>query len=366
MLWRGIDFGWVDAAWLLPFALLIAFAYFFLERYRNNKLASLGESSILQAFVVERSSVLFWTKVILLCVAWVCAIAAMMQPRGNPRFLGAEPKDKQETAQEMDTHRRHDIVFLLDVSASMGVSDNGQGNAQRLGVAKVVVDSIISRLGGENVALQAFTSQALPIVPLTTDYLFTRLMLRALAINEGETAGTNVLKGLEDVLPMFEKTPITIAKTLVVLSDGGDTDTEGAAGKEHLGLIATTIDKIKRSGVRVLIVGIGSLTGAKVPDLTYEGKPIESAQQVAFLQGMASPKGYFDGDAESSLTVAKKIGNDIDGRTVVRQERAETIKSDQALDYDLYYQYPLAIALGALALFLAIPDTVRRRQVSEV
>jgi Ca-activated chloride channel family protein len=359
MLWRGIDFLWVQAAWLLPLVFLIAGGYALLERYRRKNLEAFGDPHVLNVVAVERSPVLFWAKVVLLCIVWICGVAAVMMPRGNPHLPGAAPEAKKSPSQTIESQRRHDIVFVVDVSASMGVADNGQGDSARLSVAKEIVDSVISRLKGENVALEAFTSQALPIIPLTTDYLFTRLMLRGLTINEGETAGTDMLKAVESVGPIFEKTPSTVAKTLVLLSDGEDTTEQ----KEQLEAIKTAADALKNSDVRLITVGLGSLEGKKVPDVQYKGKPVVSSQKPQLLQAMASPRSYYDGDLDSSLVIAQKIGKDIDGRTIVRSVQGMTIQSSEVLDYDHYFQYPLAIALAALSLFLVIPDTLKRKKV---
>lgn len=364
MLWRSVEYGWVEAAWLIPCALLIAIAYIFLDAYRRKKLASFADKQLLQVVVSGRSSVLFWTKVILLCIAWVCAVAALMQPRGNPRLAGVAKEVEKKPSAKTETQRRHDIAFLIDVSASMGVNDNGQGDASRLGVAKEITDHVISQLKGENVALTAFTSQSLPIVPITTDYLFTRLMLRSLDVNEGETAGTDILKGLEGVSLLFAKTPDAVAKTFIILTDGDDTSLQGELGKKHKEAIMSSIQLLKDKSVKVIAVGLGSLQGNKVPGIVYKEKPVVSAQQAALLQEMASSNGYYNGDEESPLEVAKEIGKDISIRTVVREEKnvSSTVPEGVILEYDYYYKYPLAIALAALALFLGIPDTWRRKR----
>lgn len=354
-MWRALDFGWPEGGWLLLIGLLIVIGYILLDVYRNRKFAAFANTSVLQSIVVRRPPVLFWTKVVLLSVAWLFGVAAVMQPRGNPHLAsGAEAPEKNP-----ETRRRHDIAFILDVSASMGVADDGPAHAQRLRVAKEVIDTIIGGLHGENVALLAFTSQPIPVVPLTTDYLFTRLSLRELQINEAETAGTDILKALQEIFPTFDKVPASVAKTLVLVSDGGDTalDTQRDA-------ILKAAGQIKAKGVRILVVGLGSSQGAPVPKVTYEGKPVQSAQEQKLMQEIASSNGYFDGNTLSSLTISQQINNDINSRTIIQQSMREVVQSDQKLDYQLYFQYPLAIALIALGLFIALPETARKRETA--
>ena len=85
---------------------------------------------------------------------------------------------------------------MLDTSASMSVEDTRQKNT-RLEVAKEIIDEMVQKLDGQNVALYSFTSALTPIVPLTLDYLFTRLMLQDVHLNYGEVAGTDLFESLE-------------------------------------------------------------------------------------------------------------------------------------------------------------------------
>lgn len=78
--------------------------------------------------------------------------------------------------------KAHDVVFLLDVSASMGVKD-GRLSRSRLDYAKELIDEIVARLHGETVSLYTFTSKVAQVVPGTMDYLYLRMLLRDVEVN---------------------------------------------------------------------------------------------------------------------------------------------------------------------------------------
>jgi len=363
VIWRSIDFVWGESAFLLLFVPILLCAYALLERYRRRCLESFGDEHVLSIIVVQRSKWLFWIKVGLLAAALTFGIGAMMRPRGNPQApipLTAE-EEKQLASGQM--RRRHDILFLVDVSASMGVADNGVARTQRLGIAKELVDSVVSQLRGENVALTAFTTQVLSIVPLTTDYLFTRLMLHNLNINEGNTEGTDLIQALSSASSTFNKTPNSVAKTLVLVSDGDNHFVNGSGRSKQLEAVRAVAAHLKEQGIHVIALGVGSEKGGKVPDIKYHGEPVESAQVPEALERIASPDSYYNADLHSILWVAQRVKQEIEARTTLQAPEGNLAarEAQGAFVYDDYFQYPLAVALLALALFLCLPDTLMQR-----
>jgi Ca-activated chloride channel homolog len=369
MIWQHILYDWPSAALLLFIVGLLAWVFAALHRYRQHKLSAFADPEVLAEIMVERYPLSFWLKSALCSLAWICAVIALMGPKGNERYATPQgktvPQKPQEKIKRMKTHQ---VILLLDASASMNIADAAEGKS-REDIAKEIADNIVSELKGENVALYAFTSATMQLVPLTTDYLFTRIMIRQMGINEGETAGTDIKQALEAVRRSFFSTPTPAIKTLIVLSDGGDTSLYGldsAAQAQAIDAIIKPIEDAEEQHLRVFTVGIGSKEGKPVPGIVYQGHPVVSGLEEAPLRKLAfRGRGQFFVANESvpwqiSTAISKAIAQEQSyADESVMQLRGP---SKDVRIYDYYFQIPLGIAIGALAFVLIFPDTRRRKE----
>ncbi len=300
-----------------------------------------------------------------------------MGPRGNPRQENPTPpvvldqklSDLREEEAGERQRKAHAVVFLIDASASMEVSDARVGGS-RFDQAKELVDEVISGLDGQSVAIYAFTSELTTVVPLTTDYLFARLMTRELRTNEGDVAGTDLLKALDGV--RIKHLDLTeIMKTVVVLSDGGDTQLEGLAGEERAKAIRAILSRIgdrPRPHLQLFTVGLGTPQGDVVPGVEYEGKPIRSSLDEPLLRLLAERGGgqYYFANAYSTFAIATELRRRIEaadefvteiGGRLLKGKLEETVEKSIETTYDEYHRYPLALAILCLCMALALPET---------
>ncbi|MFQ5728976.1 MAG: VWA domain-containing protein [Waddliaceae bacterium] len=241
--------------------ILLCRLYFF----RESVLERFAKPKILNKVLIPRSRYNFWGKVAAICMAWILAILALMQPEGNGHYplegtieAAGKPKGKEKEA--IVQRKAHDVIFLVDASASMGATDT-RTKATRLDYAKEIVDEAISRLRGESVALYAFTSDTTKLSPLTMDYLFVRLMLRQMQINEGEIAGTNLVEAIADMRDFHFSILTPKLKTLILLTDGGDTQLEELTGQERKHQIAATLNLVENADInqlRIFTIGMGT------------------------------------------------------------------------------------------------------------
>lgn len=376
MIWRSIQYDCPDAGLLLFFTLLLAWAFWGLYRFREERLGSLAEMLILDIILLRRVPLIFWIKAALGCLAWTLGVIALMQPKGNERYVAAQQGGQVNEAMKLPPHqavlrkKMQEVIFLLDVSSSMSVADVHAGET-RENVAKQIVDSLISQLNGENVSLYAFTSGTIQIVPSTTDYLFTRLMLSQVHINEGGMEGTDIRQALEDI-HQHDLQNSAYPKTLVILTDGGDThyeSPEGEAKEQALEAIAKPLEDVHEQHVQVFVVGIGSKKGGTVPNVNYKGQPVVSTLNETLLHRLVAVS---QGDLllveeKSPLNIVQTIDEGIQRQssyedTTTLQSTSQA-GSNQRL-YDFYFQIPLGAAIIALILFLLIPDT-RQKQIAK-
>lgn len=367
---------------LLAFGLFIVALYAFLAR--KKALRQFADSDSLPYLLVseKRTTV----RMFLLLVSFCLATLALMDPyRKNPVHLKSE-LDKEILEEEVQEGENSEpllrkrslceVIFLVDVSASMDIADT-RTQATRLEYAKEIVEEMISHLDGQNVALYAFTSQVTPVVPPTLDYIFTRMMTRALQVNEGDVAGTDLQEALEYLKRKHFKSPKAKQSVVVLLTDGGDTYLETLQGSERQDQIQMMISQLKaheNQSVKCFSIGLGTQSGQEVPGILYEGKPVISSLDEELLSKLSAQTGghLFLADQHSSLQMAESIVQQIKKEEESLEEeitsskkllRASLDTSDDSLGKIYYGQWPLFLALLALAYEILMPFLVSKEQV---
>lgn len=371
MIWSTLQYDWPSVALLLLLVIPIVWSFFLLYNYRQKVLTDFADSSVLDVILEKREPSIFWVKVFLFCLAWTCGVVALMQPKGNERYVSTSPDgqvavSKQGPKKGQVRKKAHEVIFLVDASASMKINDIS--GKSRLDVSKEIVDDVIRHLKGENVSLFAFTSATMQIVPSTLDYLFTRLMLQQIEINEGETEGTDIKLALEFLRKLYFAKTSPKTKTVIILSDGGDTSLVGLSQEQRREQINQIISPIADAGeknLRVFAVGLGSLKGQEIPDISFQGHPVVSALEEPLLRKLSAvgrgeillvgPMTPF----QISQSLAQKIARD-ESFVDDSEDQLPPDMGERTRVYDLYFQIPLGIAILALAGCLLIPDTRKR------
>ena len=371
-----LSFGFPFAAYFLVLIPIILILFWTLHHYRKRSLARFASPDLLKEMGLFASQKNRIIKVILLALATLTSIIALMDPKGDGRYPEEQqnlPSNKKENGEPQIAtfnvkQKAHDVMFLVDASASMGVIDARIGKS-RLDYAKEIIDSIVSQLTGESVSLYAFTSEVIPLVPTTPDYLYLRLMLDDLEINQGNTAGTDFIKTLSFMQERIAAEPEGMQKTLIILSDGGDTNWEDLKGSEKNQRekeILASIGNPDAENLRIVSIGIGSKEGGFVPNISYYGKPIKSILEEPLLKDL-SEKGkgiYIDANEETPPNIAQQVLDFISQSPSVYDQRKVTqnvigLDDSQNLIYLLFFQYPLGFAIFFLSIALIIPEARR-------
>jgi len=337
--------------------------------YRQRMVRRYADGQSLKKMVVGRKRLREGATILLICLAWVAATVALAQPRGNarlPQEQGSEKIVREEISEKgdpMEVTRRlkgHDLLFLLDVSASMSVTDTRTG-ITRLALAKEIIDEIASRLHGHTAALYAFTSELTTVVPPTMDYLYLRLMLRHVKINEGDVAGTDLFEAIEGVWRRQLQGRKKRLKTVVLLTDGGDTGIEMVEGEERQREVDTLVARVgdaKEQNLRFITVGLGSKKGELIPGVIFEGEPVHSTLDEELLVALSSRgrgKYYYANDY-STLAIAEDVTTVMNSDDPYEEEEVvqlatakvkRTIEEENKPEplYDLFFQLPLALAI---------------------
>lgn len=231
-----------------------------------------------------------------------------------------------------------EILLAVDLSRSMLATDV---SPSRLDRAKLLIQSLLEKLAGERVGLVVFAGTSFLQAPLSADYEILREFLPGLNPGFLPEVGTNYGAMLEAATQAFGATGAA-DRFLIVLSDGEATD---PAWKER-------IEPLKKKGVRVIGLGVGSAGGGMIPESDgsflkdERGAVVLSRLESATLQELARTTDGVYRDASAWIDVAGLVNE-----TIERGRRGEFVETNTVRQVERF-QWPLALAFWCLLVSL--------------
>ena len=151
-----------------------------------------------------------------------------------------------------DVRRRGlDIVVALDTSRSM-LADDLKPN--RLQQAKWGIRDLVNQLQGDRVGLVSFAGSAFLQCPLTIDYAAFMMTLDDVYAGIIPVGGTAIAEALRVAGKAFDRNTAS-DKVIILITDG----------ENHEGDPAGIVDELRKDGIRVFAIGVGSVEGALIP-----------------------------------------------------------------------------------------------------
>ena len=204
-----------------------------------------------------------------------------------------------------------DIVFAIDVSKSMLAEDVAPNRLTR---SKRIISEIINSLSTDRVGIVAYAAQAIPQVPLTTDFASVKNFLQIIDTDMLSSQGTSIDSALNLSVNFFDQNSDT-NRVLILISDGED----------HDDIPDSIIKLISENNINLITIGIGQEAGTTIPikiDGTVDsykkdinGDVVITKRNSDFLLKIASSsKGeYIDGNStEDALELVKTKLDKID------------------------------------------------------
>jgi Ca-activated chloride channel family protein len=368
---RNLIFEFPQAIFFLFLVLPLLFLQIYLLKYRQKKTEAFTSHKASSNLLIPRSHFFSWIKIVCLCLGWVLACLAWMDPQGNFRYLSFTGQSSTQNNKHLTKRDpSHEIVLLVDTSASMDVKDD-PNKPTRLEQSKDIMDDLVASLTGQTLSLYAFTSVLTPLVPETHDYLFTRMMIKSLSINEGDVEGTNFETSLISLKEKLFQAPQNKLFTLILFSDGGDKQVETSQGiekEQHIKKISTILPDANDYHIQFFTVGMGSNQPQIIPNVTFEGKSVYSKLEPLLLEQLAKQEHgkYYQADQWTNSQLAEELIKQMMDESFYKQldpsqsleRKVHLIKRDELLS-DLYYQIPLGAGIIFLLFYLILPS-VRR------
>lgn len=232
-------FHFLHPAWLagLPALLLLALAL--TRRGRRSPTWSRLVDRSLQPMMSLESPGWGGSPVLWLALAWSLAVLALAGPAWRRQM---SPAFRLPAA----------WVIVMDESPSMDATDLPPDRATR---ARYAVDDILSGARDARVGLVVFAGEPYTVTPLTTDVDTIRALLPPLAPSLMPETGHLLAPALGAAARLLRASP-GVRGQIIVLTDGPLDPAQSML----------TSERLRRTGISVNVVGIGTATGAPEPN----------------------------------------------------------------------------------------------------
>ena len=315
--------------WLLPLGLLAVVLTTWLlrraEGARRAALAAFGEVEVLRRSSTLKPRGQARTAARLRIAALGLGLLALARPQ-----LGERESEVVRTGR--------DVLLLLDLSRSMGVSDIGE---TRLEVAKEHAWEVLSAYPSDRVGLVVFGGSAFLQMPFTSDRASLRLFLDSASPDDLGDPATDVSAALLTAVSAFEHEGVEGRRAVLIASDGesGEGDLKAA------------IEALRDEDLPVFAIGVGTTGGGPVPSDSSEapepyhrdhlGRVIVSRLEEDELKTVAAATGgaYARGDRAEELRALVAVLGRVQPRALAARKTREL--ADR-------YQWPLALMVVLL------------------
>jgi len=342
-------FGAPELLWLLALVPVLGFGALFAERLRRRSLARFaGGPAFLARFDGQISGNRRAAKILLFLLALSAGILAAARPQWGTRL---EP-----------VHRRGvDVVVLIDTSLSMATEDVAPS---RLARARQAVETLLGRLAGNRVALVPFAGQASLACPLTLDSDAASLFLDAVDVESVAVPGSALAQALDVAIRAYGPgDPQGRSRAVVLFTDGED----------HEGGLEQATERLRRAGVSVYALGVGTPSGGPIPvrddagvmrgyKKDGAGRVVTSRLEEEALEKLALAT---DGRYYRLSPAGNEIGEIAEAIGGMSQRDFGSVLRTR---YEERFQIPLAICLAALVVETLLGDRkkARRAESAEV
>ena len=220
---------------LLP---LLWLFYGLSQRWKRKTQTKFARPELLEILSPNRSRFKTTLKITLLSFSFLFLILGLMNPK-----IGTQ----------LETVKREgvDIVFAIDVSKSMLAEDIAPNRIEK---SKRLVSAILNQLASDRIGIIAYAAQAIPQLPITTDYGAAKMFLQALNTDMLSSQGTALDSAIDLSATFFDDEDQT-NRVIFLISDGED----------HSEDASNAASRAADLGIKIFTFGIGTEAGAPIP-----------------------------------------------------------------------------------------------------
>jgi Ca-activated chloride channel family protein len=275
---------------------------------------------------------LWWLRSIILILGLLFLVLGLSRPKWGEKL-------------QIYKGRGIDIVFCIDASKSMNSQDI---KPSRLGWAKLQASSLFDNLSTNQVAITAFAGDCYVMCPMTSDVDAAKLFLDIIQPNNMPKPGTNIQRAIEVSAGLFDPKEET-SKALVLVTDGDNLEGDPMAA----------VKQAAELGIRLYIIGIGTLQGSTIPETDSRGNLVSYkkdnedkivvsrlAERLLLVMAKATDGRYYRAEGFNVNNLVSELDN----------MKKKDLEGGQYVDYVERYQYFLVISFILIFLGLFLSD----------
>ena len=307
---------------LIPILALIRFVSY---RNQRKRLRQFGDPELLKQLMPDvsrfRPLVKFWV----LLGALALLIVMLARPQ-----LGTKISNEKRVGIE--------TIIAMDISNSMLAEDVVPSRLDR---SKMMVENLVDHFTNDKIGLIVFAGDAFVQLPITSDYVSAKMFLSSISPSMMASQGTDIARAIEMATHSFTQEE-GIGKAIIVITDGED----------HEGGALEAAKAAKDEGMRVYVLGVGSVNGAPIPvsgtgDYMKDntGNTVMSALNEDMCKQVAQAGGGAYIHVENNNAAQQQLDNELD--KLAKKETTTAVYSE----FDEQFQ-----AVGILVLLLLIVE----------
>lgn len=307
---------------LIPVIIAGAIAlYYYSNKKRRQQLSRVVAPRLHESLINSVNYTARKLKYIIFVVALIFLIIALARPLGGQKEVHVERPGA-------------DVIIALDVSRSMDAED---APTNRISAAKNAIKQMLETPSNHRFGLVSFAGEAFLIAPITLDHGSVMRSTEALKTGSISKPGTDIAASIKKALETFDPKKKN-GKAIILITDG----------EQLQGDAVIAAREAAASGVRIFTVGVGSITGSKIPDHSkgrfqfakneFGTDVITRLNENVLKQIASAGQGYY-----------VRLGNNGEGLMDILNRGLSTIPTDvqtrKSKERVELFQIPLAIAL---------------------
>ena len=316
--------------WLLVLIPILALIRFVSYRNQRKRLRKFGDLELLKQLMPDvsrfRPLVKFW----LLLGALALLIVMLARPQ-----LGTKISHEKRVGIE--------TIIAMDISNSMLAEDVVPSRLDR---SKMMVENLVDHFTNDKIGLIVFAGDAFVQLPITSDYVSAKMFLSSISPSMMASQGTDIARAIEMATHSFTQEE-GIGKAIIVITDGED----------HEGGALEAAKAAKDAGMRVYVLGVGSVNGAPIPisgtgDYMKDntGNTVMSALNEDMCKQVAQAGGGAYIHVENNSAAQQQLDNELD--KLAKKETTTSFYSE----FDEQFQAVGILVLLSLIIEICILD----------
>ncbi len=318
----------INALYLLLLIPVLIVIFIIIQLVRKRSIKQFGHIEVLKELMPDASGSRPIIKFILLIFAFVALIFTIARPQ-----FGSKLKEVKRKGVE--------IMIALDVSNSMLAEDIKPNRLER---AKRAIANMVNKLDDDKIGLIVFAGDAYVQVPITTDYISTKMFLNSINPSIVPKQGTAIGEAINLAVRSFS-TESELSKAIIIITDGENHESDAVEAAK----IAN------EKGIIIHTLGMGLPQGAPVPIKGYnnylkdrQGATVISKLNEQMLQQIAAAGNGAYIRANNSETGLNTLFKEIN-----KLEEKE-IETKVYSDYEDHFQLIAGLALFFIILEILI------------